>query len=104
MRQFLRVSVNFFVKCHSLYSIIFLISALLILILHQSSKTGRTLVKALFECVPAFPLSHACIVTDKLQQIPFWVSEVQWRRGAKHVTTRVRSHLPLAPTPRGAFS
>jgi len=31
------------------------------------------LVKPLFECMPAFPLSHACIVTDKLQQIPFWV-------------------------------
>jgi hypothetical protein len=47
------------------------------------------LVKALFECMPAIPLSHACIVTDKLQQIPLWVGEVQWRRGAKHATTRV---------------
>jgi hypothetical protein len=35
------------------------------------------LATALFECMPAFPLSHACIVTDKLQQIPFWVGEVQ---------------------------
>jgi len=42
------------------------------------------LVMALFECMPAFPLSHACIVTDKLQQIPpfdrlrtpLWVGEV----------------------------
>ena len=39
----------------------------------RGGKTGR----ALFECPPAFPLSHACIVTDKLQQIPFWVGEVQ---------------------------
>ena len=35
------------------------------------------LVKALFECMPAFPLSHTCIVTDKLQQIPLWVGEVE---------------------------
>ena len=35
------------------------------------------LFKTLFECVPAFPLSHAGIVTDKLQQIPLWVGEVQ---------------------------
>jgi hypothetical protein len=35
------------------------------------------LAKTLFECTPAFSLSHACIVTDKLQQIPFWVREVQ---------------------------
>jgi len=47
----------------------------------RGGKTGR----ALFECPPAFPLSHACIVTDKLQQIPpfdrlrtpLWVGEVQ---------------------------
>src|SRR3989304_6292126 len=67
---------------------------------------------SLFECMPAFPLSHACIVTDKLQQIspfdrlrtPLWVGEVQWRRGAKHATTRVRSHPPSTPSPRDAFS
>ena len=62
------------------------------------------LVTALFECMPAFPLSHACIVTDKFQQIFLWIAEVQWRRGAKHATTRVQSHLPLAPSPRVAFS
>ncbi len=27
-------------------------------------KTSRTLVKALIEYMPAFPLSYACIVTD----------------------------------------
>ena len=35
------------------------------------------LVTALFECMPAFPLSHACIVTDKLQQILLGVGEIQ---------------------------
>jgi hypothetical protein len=39
-------------------------------------KTCRTHVKALFEYMPAFPLSHACIVIDKLQQIPLWVREI----------------------------
>jgi hypothetical protein len=34
-------------------------------------------VDQFLECMPAFPLSHACIVTDKFQQIPFWVGEVQ---------------------------
>src|SRR3989304_4864049 len=70
------------------------------LITGAGGKTGR----ALFECPPAFPLSHACIVTDKLQQIPpfdrlrtpLWVGEVQWRRGAKHATTR-DSRIYLQP-------
>jgi len=35
------------------------------------------LVTALFECMPAFPLSHTLIVTDKLQQISFRVGEVE---------------------------
>ena len=41
----------------------------MILITGAGGKTGKP-VKTLFECMPAFPLSHACIVTDKLQQIP----------------------------------
>src|SRR3990172_1968424 len=71
-------------------------------------RQSRTLCKGM----PAFPLSHACIVTDKLQQIPpfdrlrtpLWVGKVQWRRGAKHATTRVQSHPPSTPSPRDAFS
>src|SRR3989337_1130883 len=75
---------------------------------HGLSAKQAELVKALFECMPAFPLSHACIVTDKLQQVPpfdrlrtpLWVGKVQWRRGAKHATTRVQSHPPSTPSPR----
>src|SRR3972149_8996124 len=46
---------------------------------HGRALTAKQveLVKALFGCMPAFPLSHACIVTDKLQQIPLWVGEIQ---------------------------
>ena len=44
---------------------------------HALAAKQAELVRALFECMPAFPLSHACIVTNKLQQIPLWVGEVQ---------------------------
>jgi len=47
------------------------------------------LVNALCECIPAFPLSHACIVTDKLQQIPFWVGEVQRANMQPFVYSRI---------------
>ena len=36
----------------------------MILIIGAGGKTGGTLIKALFDCPPAFFLSHACIVTD----------------------------------------
>ena len=31
---------------------------------HGRAARQAELVKALFECMPAFPLSHACIVTE----------------------------------------
>ena len=36
----------------------------MILIAGASGKAGKTLIMAIFECIPAFLLSHACIVTD----------------------------------------
>ena len=44
---------------------------------YKNAAKWAGLVMALFESMPAFPLSHACIVTNKLQQIPLWVGEVQ---------------------------
>jgi len=35
----------------------------MILVIGAGGKQAK-LVKALYECMPAFPLSHACIVTD----------------------------------------
>ena len=42
-----------------------------------ASAAARARNAAIFEYMPAIPLSHTCIVTDKLQQIPLWVGEVQ---------------------------
>ncbi|GEM_PF-5063355 len=53
-------------------------------------------VKALFEYLPPFPLSHACIVMDELQQIPFWVGEVQRAMSRPDRSHRGASQLDLS--------
>ena len=57
------------------------------LITDAGDKAGRTLVKTLFERMPAFALSHACIETEKLQQIPLGVGEIQRANTKSHSCT-----------------